>query len=78
MEEHAVTFLSPGDSSLPPRAPLPHGGNSGEVRLSTEEVALLQASVAFHARYLTDPALRERLERLAAKLFAATAPAQAA
>jgi hypothetical protein len=36
--------------------------------LTSEEVALLRASAAFNARYLSDPALRARLERAATKL----------
>ena len=69
-----MPFSLPGDTSLP----RPGGGVVAEVQLSTEDVALLQASVGFHARHLTDPALRARLEQLAATLFAAAAPARAA
>ena len=39
-----------------------------ELGLTGEELALLRASVAFHARCVADPALRARLERAAAKL----------
>jgi hypothetical protein len=38
------------------------------VELTGEELALLRASIAFHARHISDPALRERLESTVAKL----------
>ena len=36
--------------------------------LSKEDLALLRATVAFHARWVTDPVLRARLEGTALKL----------
>ena len=44
--------------------------STAAIELTAEELALLRASVAFHARCVTDPALRTRLEGAASKLGA--------
>ena len=52
--------------SVPSTPPRPESSSSLE--LTSEELALLRASVAFHARCVSDPALRTLLENAAAKL----------
>jgi hypothetical protein len=42
--------------------------DSPGIELTREELALLRASVTFQARWVTDPALRARLEGTALKL----------
>ncbi len=39
-----------------------------QLDLTPEELSLLRATIAFQAQYVTDPDLRQRLERTAAKL----------
>lgn len=63
----------------PHRNPAQAGDEARTLRLTSEELVLLRATVAFHARSVNDPALRERLERAASKLsHLVAAPAQPA
>jgi hypothetical protein len=46
----------------------PTGTDSPGLGLTREDLALLRATVAFQARWVSDPALRARLEGTALKL----------
>ena len=53
---------------VPATQPSSPAESSGQLELTPEELALLRATIAFQAQHVADPALRERLERTAAKL----------
>lgn len=55
-------------TSAPQRNPAQGPDDARTLHLTSEELVLLRATVAFHARSVSDPALRERLERAASKL----------
>lgn len=54
--------------TIPATQPSPAAESSAQLVLAPDELALLRATIAFQAQYVTDPILRERLERTAAKL----------
>ena len=53
---------------VPATQPSTPAESSGQLELTPEELALLRATIAFQAQHVSDPSLRQRLERAAAKL----------